>query len=70
MKYKFNQNKVKGLMAENDMNPSDLSRVIDTTEMTVRNKLSGKTNFTANEICLIATHFNIKPSILFVKATQ
>lgn len=65
MGYRFNTNKVRGLLTENSMNQEDLAKLIGTTAMTVRNKLSGRTKFTEDEICLMASCFKVPPAIFF-----
>jgi len=59
----FNTNKVRGLMAEHGLKQADIARVINKTEMTLRNKLQGKTEFTATEIAILANLFNVSPTI-------
>lgn len=61
----FNTNKVKGLMAENNLTQSDVAKEINKTEMTLRNKLQGKTEFTANEVAILSDLFKVSPSIFF-----
>ena len=61
----FNTNKVRGLMAEHGLKQADIARVINKTEMTLRNKLQGKTEFTATEIAILANLFNVSPTIFF-----
>jgi transcriptional regulator with XRE-family HTH domain len=61
----FNTNKVRGLMAEHGFNQNDIAKVINRSEVTLRSKLSGKTDFTATEIAALAKLFNVSPSIFF-----
>ncbi len=61
----FNANKIRGLMAEHGLKQTDIARVINKTEMTLRNKLQGKTEFTATEIATLASLFNVSPTIFF-----
>ena len=61
----FNTNKVRGLMAEHGLNQNDIAKVINRSEVTLRSKLSGKTDFTATEIAALAKLFNVSPSIFF-----
>jgi transcriptional regulator with XRE-family HTH domain len=52
-------------MAEHGFNQSDVAKVIEKTEMTLRNKLQGKTEFTANELSTLAELFGVSPAIFF-----
>jgi transcriptional regulator with XRE-family HTH domain len=61
----FNTSKVRGLMAEHGFNQTDIAKVINRSEVTLRSKLSGKTDFTATEIAALAKLFNVSPSIFF-----
>lgn len=61
----FNAKKIRGLMAEHGLKQADIARVINKTEMTLRNKLQGKTEFTATEIATLANLFNVSPTIFF-----
>lgn len=61
----FNTNKVRGLMAEHGYNQNEIAKVINRSEVTLRSKLSGKTDFTATEIAALAKLFNVSPSIFF-----
>lgn len=63
----FNTNKVKGLMAENGMTQADVAKSIKKSEFTLRNKLQGKTEFTATEIASIADLFRVSPDIFFTQ---
>ncbi len=47
---KFDHSKLKGLMREKGMTQSTLSKKIGITEMTLFNKLSGRSDFTCKEI--------------------
>ena len=61
----FNTNKVRGLMAEFGYNQNEIAKIINRSEVTLRSKLSGKTDFTASEIAALAKLFNVSPSIFF-----
>jgi transcriptional regulator with XRE-family HTH domain len=61
----FNTNKVRGLMAEHNLKQTDIAKVINRSEVSLRSKLSGKTDFTATEIAALAKLFNVSPSIFF-----
>lgn len=61
----FNPNKIRGLMAEHGYNQSQVASKIDKTEMTLRNKLQGKTEFTANEIFVLSELFNVPVDVFF-----
>ena len=63
----FNTNKVRGLMAEHGLKQTDIAQVINKTEMTLRNKLQGKTEFTATEIAILANLFNVSPTVFFTQ---
>jgi len=67
MGYRFNAAKVKGILAENDMTQKQFSAILGTSENTARYKLNGKHEFTASEICMIASYFNQEPAIFFEK---
>jgi plasmid maintenance system antidote protein VapI len=67
MGYRFNTNKVRGLMAENNISHIGFARIIGVTDRTLRNKLNGQFDFTAKEICDIAETFNVNPSIFFIQ---
>ena len=61
----FNPNKVRGLMAEHGYNQTEVATAINRSEMTLRNKLTGKTKFTADEIAVLAKLFAVSPNIFF-----
>ena len=54
-------------MAEHGLKQTDIAQVINKTEMTLRNKLQGKTEFTATEIAILANLFNVSPTVFFTQ---
>lgn len=61
----FNTQKVKGVMAEHSFSQSALSEKLGITENSVRNKLNGRTQFTAEEISAICNTFQVNADIFF-----
>ena len=65
MKWKFDEKKVKGAMAEMGMNQNDVANEIGLAMPTVNLKLNGKREFTASEICRLASALDKSPSYFF-----
>ena len=57
---KFDHSKLKGLMRVKGMTQSTLSQKIGITEMTLFNKLSGRSDFTCKEIYAIMLALGIE----------
>jgi len=65
MKWKFDPNKVRGRMVELGKTQKDLAMDIGSAPTSVWNKLNGKTAFTVDEVCDLATVLDVSPSIFF-----
>jgi len=61
----FNPKKVKGLMAENNVNQADIAKLLGLSEVSTSKKLTGKREFKANEISALASYFKTSPNIFF-----
>ncbi len=61
MKRKFylNRNKIRGLLRENNLSISDVAKspLLGISVSSLNNKLTGKTDFTSNELCGLAEMF-------------
>ena len=55
----FSKEKVKGLMAENGYKQVDIALELDISLVALQSKLSGKTEFKADEIKQLANIFNV-----------
>ena len=55
----FSKEKVKGLMAENGYKQVDIALELDISLVALQSKLSGKTEFKADEIKHLANIFNV-----------
>ncbi|NCC19161.1 MAG: XRE family transcriptional regulator [Bacteroidia bacterium] len=65
MEYKFNSNKLKGLIAEKGINQSDVAKLLELSENQTSKKINGKVDFKVTEISKLSTYFNVKPDIFF-----
>ena len=65
MAWKVNTAKVRGRLRENGLTIVKLADAIGITEASVRNKLTGKTAFTVNEVVSISNVLNDTPLIFF-----
>jgi transcriptional regulator with XRE-family HTH domain len=65
MAWKVNTAKVRGRLRENGLTIIKLADAIGITETSVRNKLTGKTAFTVNEVVSISNVLNDTPLIFF-----
>jgi len=63
--YRLSIKTIKELMGGQDLKPADLGKIIGKSDVSARHKLSGKTRFTDEEICRIATYFKRTPDIFF-----
>ncbi|NCU31575.1 MAG: XRE family transcriptional regulator [Candidatus Moranbacteria bacterium] len=65
----FNRNEVSAHIAawqkRNKLTQEHFAKRIGISSVTLRNKLSGRTTFTSDEICEMAILFNVKPDIFF-----
>jgi transcriptional regulator with XRE-family HTH domain len=67
----FNSNKIRGLMAEKRMTQKKLAEALGVSTLTVRSKLSAKTDFNATEISKMSELFMVDPNVFFdVKLTK
>ncbi len=62
---KVNVPKIKSLMALNKETQGDLSAILNLTRGSVNRKMTGKENFTLQDIIAIANHYKVKPGELF-----
>lgn len=58
-------NKLKGLIAQNEMTHADIANLIDVASNTFSRKINGRTPFTLPEAKDIADHFNVTIDELF-----
>ena len=54
----FKSNRLKGIMAENEMNQTVLADKLGISESSVTRKMKGETEFNRNEIKMIKALFN------------
>ncbi len=62
---KIKLNKLKGLIAENDLRHEDLANLIDVSPTTFSRKMNGKSPFTLSEAKIIADFFGVTIDKLF-----
>lgn len=62
---KLNLNKILGLMTEKQYNREYIAKYLGLAYNTLRNKLTGKTEFTANEIGKLSILFEVMIDELF-----
>lgn len=55
----FKSNRLKGIMAENEMNQTILADKLGISESSVTRKMKGETEFNRNEIKMIKALFNL-----------
>ncbi len=58
--------KLKGLMAENNMNQKDLAILLDVSKTTVHRKLTKKNDFSLQEAELLSRYFNKSVDEIFI----
>jgi transcriptional regulator with XRE-family HTH domain len=58
-------NKIKGLMAENDITQEKLADIIGLSRASIQLKLQGKRQFKADEIGKIARYFDVEVDFLY-----
>ncbi|MDA3779635.1 MAG: DUF739 family protein [Bacteroidales bacterium] len=63
--YKFNPNKILGLLAEQRRTQKELASYMGVSENTLREKLHDRIDFKDSEICSAASFLNAAPSIFF-----
>lgn len=63
----FNENKVRGLLAEKKVTQEELASAIGVTYTTLNNKLNGRTQFNVNEISKIARFFDKEVAYFFAE---
>ena len=61
----MNVNKIKGLMAERSQTQDDLAKILKISRNSVQLKLSGKSEFKANEIATLAKLYNVDINYFF-----
>ncbi len=61
----FNANKIRGLMAEKRMTQKELAEALGVSTLTVRSKLSSRTDFNATEIGRMSDLFMVDPNVFF-----
>lgn len=66
-KWKLNTSKVRGRLVEKGLTIEDFALSIGITGTSVRNKLSGRTTFTAKEIADSANVLDTSPLIFFTE---
>lgn len=60
----FKSNRLKGIMAENEMNQTILADKLGISESSVTRKMKGETEFNRNEIKMIKALFNLSATKL------
>lgn len=63
--YKFNVNKIKGLLAEYNEMQIDLAILLCISKQSINNKLNLKSKFNVDEIATIANHYKKDISYFF-----
>ena len=66
----MNINKLKGLMAEHGDRQEDIAKLLDINITTVKNNLSGKSDFKFSEVQVLAKHFNVDINIFLPTCSQ
>ncbi len=61
----MNVNRIKGLMAERNQTQDDLAKALKISRNSVQLKLSGKSQFKANEIATLAKIFSVDINYFF-----
>lgn len=61
----FNANKIRGLMSEKRMTQKELAKALGVSPVTVRSKLSSRTDFSATEISIMSELFMVEPNVFF-----
>jgi DNA-binding XRE family transcriptional regulator len=66
MGYDFNLNKVKGLMAENDITQKDLAEKLGLSVTQTHKKITGQVEFKVNEMLALAEFLCVNPDVFFI----
>ena len=66
----MNIRKLKALMVEYDNNRKQIAELLGINESTLKNKLSGKSDFKFNEVKLLADHFKVDINIFLDTSSQ
>ena len=66
----MNIRKLKALMVEYDNNRKQIADLLGINESTLKNKLSGKSDFKFNEVKLLADHFKVDINIFLDTSSQ
>jgi transcriptional regulator with XRE-family HTH domain len=61
----MNVNKLKGLMAENDITQQEIAKLLNISPTGLNKKLTGKSEFKASEIKILADFFKVSTDIFF-----
>lgn len=61
----MNVNKLKGLMAENNITQQDVAKLLNISSTGLYKKLTGKAEFKASEIKILADFFSVSTDIFF-----
>jgi transcriptional regulator with XRE-family HTH domain len=65
MKYTFNPNKIRGLMAEKRITQKLMANYLGISENSLREKLNDRVDFKDSEICSVASFLDVQPDIFF-----
>lgn len=67
MKQEFNLTKIYAVLKEHGHKQQDLAKLLNISQVAVNKKLNGKTNFSINELEIIAKEYNKDISYFFTK---
>lgn len=67
MKQEFNLTKIYAVLKEKGHKQQDLAKLLNISQVAVNKKLNGKTNFSINELEIIAKEYNKDISYFFTK---